>query len=95
MGLGAFSAFSELVCGKVSHLPHVHGSQHLYVLSLCSCSCIAFRSNLFLPLLVLMFSCHSRLILELPSSMKSTKKGSFNELPLVFISLSGEMHVHL
>lgn len=89
----ALEAFSELVHGEVSHLPHVHGNQCLYVLALHSCSRIALQSKLFLPLLALMFSCHSHLILELNSSMKSTKRRSFNEFPLVFISLTGEMQV--
>lgn len=88
--------FSVSCCvGRWAISPHVHGSQPLYVLSLHSCSRIASRSNLFLSLLVFMFSCHSQLILELSSSMKSNKRRSFNELLLVFIFLSGETHVHL
>lgn len=88
--------FSVSWCvGRWAISPHVHGSQPLYVLSLHSCSHIASRSNLFLSLLVFMFSCHSQLILELSSSMQSNKRRSFNELPLVFIFLSGETHVHL
>lgn len=91
-GLGAFN---ELERGKVSRLPRVHRSQQMCILSLHSLSFTASWNHLSLPLLVLMFSCHSQLISERTSSRKSAKRRSVNEFPLVFIPVSGEAHGHL